>query len=41
MSYDDKQGGAILKACMVCRRAFYFTDHSQDTCVRCREKAAK
>ena len=41
MSWDAKNADALRKACAVCRREFYFTDHAQTICVRCREAAAK
>jgi len=35
-SYDDKQKEALLKACAVCFRLVYFTDHAATVCKECR-----
>lgn len=41
MSYDQKQLGAILKACVRCLKFRFFTNHAETVCQDCREQAAK
>ena len=40
MTYDAKQINAVKRICEICKREWYFTDHTQTICAQCSEKKA-